>query len=316
MTGRIAVLGGGPDAEREVSIESSTAVTKGLVDAGLDAKLHLIDRPDSLAHIEADVIVPVLHGRWGEGGALQDILERDGRPYVGCGPRAARVCMDKFAAKLEAARLGIRTAPAQLLNIKDRVDMPLPYVIKPALEGSSVGLHICHTKQDAERAFESSLADVHANLGQVVIVEKMIIGREVTSPVIERDGKLEALPLVSIEPAEGIYDFEAKYKRDDTVYTVEPEGVDIEAIQSDTLRFAEAIGIRHLARVDFIVDGQGDHWFLEANTMPGFTAHSLVPQAAARGGLPMPDLCAHLAKSACSGPERALGASHSSLKPC
>lgn len=316
MTGRIAVLGGGPDAEREVSIESSTAVTKGLADAGLDAKLHLIESPDSLAHIQADVIVPVLHGRWGEGGALQDILERDGRPYVGCGPRAARLCMDKIAAKLEAARLGIRTAPAQLLNINDRVDMPLPYVIKPALEGSSVGLYICHNEQDAERAFEASYADVQRNPGQVVIVEKMIVGREVTSPVIERDGKLEALPLVSIEPAEGVYDFEAKYKRDDTVYTVEPEGVNVEAIQRDTLRFAEAVGIRHLARVDYIIDDKGDHWFLEANTMPGFTAHSLVPQAAARVGLPMPDLCAHLAKSACSASERASGASHSSLKPC
>ncbi|GAB5495108.1 MAG: D-alanine--D-alanine ligase [Phycisphaerales bacterium] len=316
MTLRIAVLGGGPDAEREVSIESSTAVTKGLVDAGLNARLHLIDQTDSLAHIEADVIVPVLHGRWGEGGALQDILERDGRPYVGCGPRAARLCMDKIAAKLEAARLGIRTAPAQLLNINDRVDMRLPYVIKPALEGSSVGLHICHTEQDAERAFELSSADVRANPGQVVIVEKMIVGREITSPVLERDGKLEALPLVSIEPAEGVYDFEAKYKRDDTVYTVEPEGLNVETIQNDTLRFAEAVGIRHLARVDYIIDERGDHWFLEANTMPGFTAHSLVPQAAARVGMPMPDLCAHLAKSACSALERASGASHSSLKPC
>lgn len=316
MTGRIAVLGGGPDAEREVSIESSTAVTKGLADAGLDAKFHLIESPDSLAHVEADVIVPVLHGRWGEGGALQDILERDGRPYVGCGPRAARLCMDKIAAKLEAARLGIRTAPAQLLNINDRVDMPLPYVIKPALEGSSVGLYICHNEHDAERAFEASSADVQRNPGQVVIVEKMIVGREVTSPVIERDGNLEALPLVSIEPAEGVYDFEAKYKRDDTVYTVEPEGVNVEAIQRDTLRFAESVGIRHLARVDYIIDDKGDHWFLEANTMPGFTAHSLVPQAAARVGLPMPALCAHLAKSACSASERASGASHSSLKPC
>lgn len=316
MSARIAVLGGGPDAEREVSIVSSTAITKGLQDAGLDAKLHLIDKPDSLAHIEADVIFPVLHGRWGEGGALQDILERDGRPYVGCGPRAARVSMDKIASKLEAARLGIRTARASLLNTNDRVDMDLPYVIKPALEGSSVGLHICRTQDEAEHAFEASCADVRTNPGQVVMVEQMIIGREVTSPVLERNGRLEALPLVSIEPAEGVYDYEAKYNRDDTVYTIEPEGVDVEAIQRDTLRLAEAIGIRHLARADYIVDQQGRHWFLEVNTMPGFTTHSLVPQAAARIGLPMPELCAHLAGIACSASERVGRASHSSPKPC
>lgn len=307
MSARVAVLGGGPDAERPVSIESSTAVTKALQDAGVDAELHLIDAPDDLREIGGDVIFPVLHGRWGEGGALQDLLERDGRPYVGCGPRAARTCMDKLAAKLAAARAGLRTPEASVLNVHDRIDATLPVVVKPVLEGSSVGLYICRSEADLERAFQGSKSDIESNPGQVVMVERMITGIEVTSPVIERDGKLEALPLVSIEPKEGVYDFEAKYQRDDTVYTVEPEGVDTAAIQRDTLTLANALGVRHLARADYIIDGEGRNWFLEINTMPGFTAHSLVPQAAARTGLDMPRLCAHLASIACPASERGAG---------
>ena len=112
-----------------------------------------------------------------------------------------------------------------------------------------------------------------------------------------------------------MYDYEAKYKRDDTIYTVEPAGIDTQAIAADTERFAAALGVRHLARADFIVDEAGNHWLLEINTLPGFTAHSLVPQAAARIGLPMPDLCAHLANLALSGRESGSAASDSSLNP-
>lgn len=294
----VAVLGGGPDMEREVSIESSTAVTKALVEAGFDARLHLIDRPDTLAAIPGEVVFPVLHGRWGEGGALQDILEQGGRPYVGCGPLAARTCMDKLATKLEAARLGVRTPPACLFNHADRVAMDPPLVIKPALEGSSVGLSICRTPEDVARAAEFARRDLIQNPGQVTMVERLIKGREITCPVIEQGGRLTALPLIEIRPAEGIYDYEAKYKRDDTVYIVAPKDIDPAPIQSDTLRLASAIGVRHLCRADYILDDAGRHWLLEVNTMPGFTSHSLVPQAAAHTGMPMPALCAHLVRLA------------------
>lgn len=315
MSRKIAVLGGGPDAEREVSIESSTAVTKALQDAGRDATLHLIEKPESLSHIKADAFFPVLHGRWGEGGPLQDILDRDGRPYVGCGPTASRLAMDKIGTKLQAARFGINTPPAVLFNINDRVGMDLPYVIKPALEGSSVGLFLCRTEQEARAAFEASCADINANPGQVTMVEKLITGREITCAVIERDGELAALPLVEINPAKGVYDYEAKYQRDDTVYTVAPSGFDTAAIQADTLKLAESIGVRHLARADYIVDDAGQHWLLEINTMPGFTAHSLVPQAATHAGLPMPALCAHLAELALAGHQAGPGHSDSSPSP-
>ena len=308
----VAVLGGGPDMEREVSIESSTAVAKALNDAGLRAELHIIDTLDSLAHIAGDVIFPVLHGRWGEGGPLQDILERAGRPYVGCGPFAARTCMDKIAAKLEAARLGIRTPPACLFNHNDRVAMDPPLVMKPALEGSSVGLSICRTHGDVERAVEFARRDLVKNPGQVTMVERMIAGREVSSPLISKDGKLVALPIIHIAPAQGVYDYEAKYKRDDTVYTVEPAGIDAAPIQADTLKLANAIGVRHLCRADYIIDEAGRHWLLEINTMPGFTSHSLVPQAALKTGMAMHELCVHLVQEAMAGLKGRSGALHSS----
>lgn len=309
---RVAVLGGGPDMEREVSIESSTAVAKALAEAGYDAELHLIDAPESLASIPGEVVFPVLHGRWGEGGPLQDILERDGRPYVGCGPRAARLCMDKIATKLEAARLGIRTPQACVFNHADRVAMDLPFVMKPALEGSSVGLSICRTEADAEKAVRSARLDLTRHPGQVTMVERLIRGREVTSPILERDGRLSALPIIEIRPSEGVYDYQAKYKRDDTVYVVEPRDIDPEPIQRDTLRLAEAVGVRHLCRADYIVDEDGRHWLLEVNTMPGFTSHSLVPQAAAHTGMPMAALCAHLVDQALREVRSGSDALHSS----
>ncbi|MFI4872057.1 MAG: D-alanine--D-alanine ligase [Phycisphaerales bacterium JB061] len=315
MSFKVSVLGGGPDAERDVSIESSTAVTKALNEAGVQAELVLIDKPESLTDIRAEVLFPVLHGRWGEGGPLQDLLECDGRPYVGCRPAAARLAMDKVATKLVASRLGIRTPEAVLFNANDRIGMQLPYVIKPALEGSSVGLFICRTEAEAEAATKASKADIFANPGQVTMVERLTVGREITCPVIERGGALEALPLVEIAPAEGVYDYEAKYQRDDTVYTVAPGGIDTEAIQRDTQRLAEAIGVRHLARADFIIDSAGDHWLLEINTMPGFTAHSLFPQAAAHVGMPMPALCAYLAESALAGHQAGSGCADSSPSP-
>jgi len=311
----VAVLGGGPDMEREVSIESSTAITNALNEAGLSAELHLIDQLDNLAHIAGDVVFPALHGRWGEGGPLQDILERDGRPYVGCGPSAARICMDKIAAKLEAARLGIRTPEACLFNHNDRVAMLPPLVMKPALEGSSVGLSICMTPSDVERAVAFARQDLINHPGQVTMVEKMIKGCEVSSPLIEKDGKLVALPLIKIAPAKGVYDYEAKYKRDDTVYTVEPADIDAAPIQADTLKLANAIGVRHLCRADYIIDESGRHWLLEINTMPGFTSHSLVPQAALKTGMPMHELCAHLVQEALAGAKGRSGALHSSQSP-
>ncbi len=303
----VLVLGGGPDAERQVSIDSATGVHQGCLDAGLDAKLLIVDEPsvEEIALWDADVIFPVLHGKFGEGGQLQQRLETSGRPFVGCRSRAARIAMDKMATKLWAAKLGIPTVHAALLDPDsiahpDQAVCPIepPLVIKPVADGSSCGLYICPDQTswlDALRSISSSQTP------SVSMVEPMISGRELTVGVIDDgSGNHSALPVVEIAPASGTYDYQAKYERDDTVYTVDPDLADelVSDLKDWSVALCKAIGVVHLARVDFMLDERGEPWLLEINTMPGFTRTSLLPKAAAAQGLEMPDLCKHLVEAA------------------
>ncbi len=297
----VLVLGGGPDAEREVSLVSSRAVAEALRARGtFQVHLEVIDRLDAaaLAKLPGEVIFPVLHGGWGEGGPLQELLEGDGRAFVGCGSKAARLAMDKVATKLAAARLGIPTPPAGVFNAADSGrGVPLPVVVKPVHEGSSVGVYICREEKDWSRAVAGVRADMAKHPARVYMVEGAILGgRELTVGVL--DGK--ALPIVEIRPAVEFYDYEAKYDRDDTKYTVGPDlpnGVAAQ-IANHAERLARELGVRHLCRVDFLLDKTGGPWLLEVNTLPGFTGHSLFPMAAADRragpGLQMPDLTEHL----------------------
>jgi len=301
---RVVVLGGGPDAERAVSLQSSEQVADALR-ASKQFEVHyaVIDRATTsdLRALRAEVFVPVLHGRWGEGGPLQDILDSLGTPYVGCAPRAARLAMDKVASRTFAQTAGLDCKPCAILDPNDPVrPLDLPLVVKPVFEGSSVGLYVCRTEDEWRRAHRAS-----AESGKVALIEPYIKGRELTLGMIQaapgdEAAPLRALPFIEIQPAEGLYDYEAKYTRDDTRYTVGPAlppGL-AETIVPRARAFARAMGIRHLCRVDFILDDDGRAWFLEVNTMPGFTTHSLVPMSARTVGLPMPDLCAHLVRCA------------------
>lgn len=295
---KVLVLAGGPDAERSVSIDSATGVAGAINAYGAhQAELRVIDALDSIADLPGDVVFPVLHGAWGEGGPLQDVLERDGRPYVGCGPSAARLCMDKLAAKLAAARLGLHTAEAALINPSDPVPpIGAPAVIKPVFEGSSIGLHLCHDEQTLQRACTEA-----AGMAIPMMIERLIVGREITCGVVDTGDGLAPLPLIEIVPSDGAYDYAAKYDRNDTLYLVGSEAAplaDHRAVQSDAVRLAEAVGVRHLARADFMVDDTGRHHLLEINTMPGFTSHSLLPKAAAAAGMPMGELCTRLCEVA------------------
>ncbi|MFI4897211.1 MAG: ATP-grasp domain-containing protein, partial [Phycisphaerales bacterium JB059] len=298
--------GGGPDAEREVSLESSRAVADALErGGGFEVVYEVIDRigAGELRALPGDVVFPVLHGAFGEGGRLQDLLELDGRAYVGSGPGAARLAMDKLGSKIAAAGAGAPTPIGACLNVEDDASpIGLPCVVKPVHEGSSVGLSIC---RDAD-AWEVALAGVRADRAtrpeRVWMVERLVEGREVTVGLLDRGAGLESVGVVEIEAAGGSYDYEAKYRRDDTRYTVDPalpSGVG-EAIGAWSVEVARRLGVRHLARVDYLLDGAGVAWFLEINTMPGFTAHSLLPMAAGARGLGMDALCAGLV-------ERALG---------
>ena len=293
---KVLVLGGGPDAEREVSLNSAAGVANAIRASGryevIDKTIDRITLAE-LRSLPGDVVFPVLHGSFGEGGPLQDLLDQDGRPYVGCRPAAARLAMDKLATKLAAARAGIPTAEAQALNIKDDAcPLPIPVVVKPVHDGSSVGLHICKDAAAWSAARRDAEADIRSKPGRVYMIERYIAGKELTVGLI--DGK--PLPIIHIAPAEGVYDYEAKYKRKDTRYILDPElpaGMDAR-IKDYAQTLGKAIGVRHVSRVDFLLDSQGQPWLLEINTMPGFTATSLVPKASAHSGTDMPALCAKL----------------------
>ena len=284
---------GGPDAEREVSLWSGRAIAQALRESGrFEVREHVVGRPSApeLAALGGDVIFPVLHGRWGEGGPLQEILEGLGVPYVGSGPAAAKLAMDKLATKRAVAEAGIRTPPARRLRPQDPCDLDPPLVLKPVDEGSSVDLFICRSAADIVAA----RGRLHGK-GRTIMAEAYVTGREVTAGII--DG--EPTPLVEIIPSAEFYDYEAKYLRDDTRYIVDPAlpGDTAEECTWAALAAFNRIGCRDLARADFIVNDR-DAWFLEINTMPGFTTHSLVPMAAAAAGRDMPALCAGLAEAA------------------
>ena len=290
----VLVLGGGPDAEREVSLASAAAVATALRSAGYTVHERTIDRVtlDELRDLPGDVIAPILHGPFGEGGPLQDLLERDGRPYIGAPPRAARLAMDKVASKLIAATLGASVTPSAVFDPDDPAcPLELPVVVKPVKEGSTIGLFMCKTHEEWDAAHRATAARARP-----AMVEPCICGREITVGIVAG----EALPIIEIAPAEGLYDYDAKYQRDDTRYTARPElpaGV-AERVSRDALALARAIGCACLSRADFLLTPDGTPWLLEINTMPGFTDHSLVPMAARATGVEMPTLCARLVDEA------------------
>lgn len=300
---RVLILGGGPDAEREISLKSASAVHKACIEAGLDAELVIVDRPsmDDVRSWSDAVVFPVLHGRFGEGGELQAMMEDAGVAFVGCGSRAGKLAMDKMGTKLAAARLGIPTASAAVLDPSDVRNpahavcpIALPVVVKPVADGSSVGLHLC----DNVGQWKAALAEIAGDASRVYMIEQRIRGRELTVGVLgDESGGLRALPIIEIAPKDGTYDFEAKYSRSDTVYTPNPRlepGI-AETIQNQAVSLCQAIGVRHLARVDFLAPSDTSQpMVLEVNTMPGFTASSLYPMASRASGMELPELCQRL----------------------
>lgn len=324
----VLVLGGGPDRERQVSLWSAAGVAAALRASGLTVHERTIDRvtPAELASMPGDVVFPVLHGSYGEGGALQDVLEAAGRAYVGCRPEAARLAMDKVATKLAAARVGVPTAPAAVLNPADD-HCPIPFehalgrgvVLKPIHDGSSVGVHLVRSPEQWGAALDAVRADIEQYPGRTYMVESLVcpvpdaprqapgaVGaaakpRELTVGVIDTPAGRLALPVIRISPATEFYDYDAKYLRDDTRYDVVAASDPIVPLLQDrALRVAAAVGVRHLCRVDFIDPlGPPEHaQLLELNTMPGFTGHSLLPMAARHAGIPMPSLCRMIAEMA------------------
>ena len=291
----VLVLMGGPDAEREISLKSGAMIAAALREAGgFIVHEQIIDKPTSteLRALPGDVIFPVLHGPFGEGGPLQEIMEADGRPYVGSRPRAARIAMDKISSKLFARTAGIRTPPARILIAGEPCDLEMPVIVKPIDDGSSVGVRRCF---DAAQ-FAAARAELEVKHPRLM-AEKLIVGREITVGILERD----LLPMIEVVTSQEFYDFSAKYERSDTQYILDPAlAPEIQAeIAYASRTIYERIGCRDIARVDFMVDEVGA-WFLEINSMPGMTDHSLVPKAAAHAGISFPKMCARLVEKSLS----------------
>ena len=280
--GKVAVLFGGTSAEREVSLNSGGRVLSALQAAGVDAQAFDPAERSVLELKGFDRAFIALHGRHGEDGTVQGALELLGIPYTGPGVLASSVGMDKFRTKLlwQAAGLPI---PDYLMLKADNLDaaltkLGLPMFVKPAREGSSIGVHKVHTVDELQPAFEESVQ--HDDL---VMAEQAITGGEYTVAIVGD----QALPIIKIEPATEFYDYEAKYLRDDTQYLC-PCGLSEERellIRQQALEAFRILGGRGWGRVDFLMDEAGNHYFLEANTAPGMTDHSLVPMAARVAGM-------------------------------
>ena len=286
--GKVAVLFGGTSAERAVSLNSGSRVLAALQGQGIDA--HAFD-PASQALDELkgyDRAFIALHGRHGEDGTIQGALEVMHTPYTGSGVLASALAMDKFRTKLmwQAAGLAIPsyvllTADTDFAAVEARLGLPM--FVKPAREGSSIGVTKVKNSGELKAAYEEA-----ARHDPLVIAEKAITGGEYTVGIIGD----QALPIIKIEPATEWYDYEAKYNRDDTRYLCPcglPEKQE-EMIRQEALAAFRILGGRGWGRVDFLMDNAGNHYFLEVNTAPGMTDHSLVPMAARGAGMDYPAL--------------------------
>ncbi len=285
---RITVLAGGPSAEREVSLESGAAVAEALRRCGHIVQVADVS-PDDLSALErpADVVFPALHGTFGEDGTLQRIFERRGVAFVGSGSAASALAIDKEACKRHVAAIGIDTPGFEVLTAGSSPSLVPPVVVKPVDQGSSVGTRIA---RDAG-ALAAAVRETVSRFGRA-LVEVFVEGTEITVGILDR----QPLPPIRICPGRDFYDYEAKYHDARTEYRFDtglgPAVLDRLARLS--LRVFEHVGCRHLARVDWIVDATGRCWFLEINTLPGFTSHSLLPKAAARAGISFESLCDRL----------------------
>ncbi|TIH09747.1 D-alanine--D-alanine ligase [Pseudomonas leptonychotis] len=283
--GRVAVLFGGKSAEREVSLNSGNAVLQALLAAGVDA-FGIDAGDDLLQRLTAEKIdraFIVLHGRGGEDGSMQGLLECAGIPYTGSGILASALAMDKLRTKRVWLSLGLPTpAHAALVSEADchaaAAELGFPLFVKPAHEGSSIGM----AKVTDVEALIAAWKDASRYDSQV-LVEQMIAGPEFTIAMLRG----QVLPPIALGTPHSFYDYDAKYLANDTQYRI-PCGLSAEKeaeLKDLTARACEAVGTQGWARADVMQDGDGKFWLLEVNTVPGMTDHSLVPMAARAAGL-------------------------------
>ncbi|MBD8009654.1 D-alanine--D-alanine ligase [Acinetobacter pecorum] len=299
--GKVAVLLGGKSAEREVSLDSGTAVLEALVRSGVNAEAFDPQERSVTELVNYDRAFIVLHGRGGEDGQIQGVLEWLDVPYTGTGVQGSAIGMDKVKTKQVWQGSELPTAPYRIVTKdSDAADivnsLGLPLIIKPVHEGSSIGM----SKVEKIEDFAEAIAKATEH-DAVVMAEKWITGREFTIVVLNG----QALPVIRLEPPQDVafYDYEAKYNRNDVQYGI-PCGLseaEEQQLKALSLRAFQAVGASGWGRIDAMQDEQGNFWLLEVNTVPGMTSHSLVPKAAAAVGYSFDELCVAILEQTLTG---------------
>jgi D-alanine-D-alanine ligase len=305
--GKVGVLFGGRSAEREVSLMSGNGVVKALQSKGVDA--HPFDTGlRSIAELAAekfDRVFIALHGRYGEDGTIQGVLEQLGIPYTGPGVMASALSMDKVMTKRVWLTYGLPTPRFKVIAVADATreqlrtvpdELGLPLMLKAPHEGSTIGIAKVNGYSEMQEGFE-----LCAKYDSNVLAEEFIRGRELTVPVLGSGKDARALPIVEIRAPQGNYDYEHKYFSDDTQYLC-PAPIDAALtarVQKLAVEAFNALGCEGWARVDFMLrDGDNEPFLLEINSSPGMTGHSLVPMSAKATGMSYEDLCVTILRSA------------------
>ncbi|MFZ2450597.1 MAG: D-alanine--D-alanine ligase [Methylovulum miyakonense] len=288
--GRVAVLMGGTAAERAVSLRSGAAVYEALKRAGVDAiAIDVTDSPIvALAGVQVDRVFNIIHGRGGEDGVLQGVLDVMKIPYTGSGVMASALSMDKLRTKLCWQGYGLVTPSWQLLQSEADIDgciekLGFPVIVKPAQEGSSLGMSKAHNRDELVKALQ-----IASEFNCDVYAEQWVSGKEYTVAILNG----AALPVIRLETPHSFYDYEAKYHANTTQYHC-PCGLD--DVQEATLQevavtASKVVGVKGWARADIFIDSNGQYQLIEINTVPGMTDHSLVPMAAKQAGLTFDEL--------------------------
>lgn len=297
--GRVAVMMGGSAAEREVSLRSGAAVFDALTRKGINAvAIDVTGSPiDALAGINVDRVFNIVHGRGGEDGVLQAVLEVMKIPYTGSRVMASALSMDKLRTKLCWLGYGLPTPKWHLLKNDDDIDVCIdrlgfPVIVKPAQEGSSIGMNKASNRDELINALQ-----IASEFNCDVYAESWVTGKEYTVALL--NGK--ALPSIRLETPNAFYDYEAKYKANTTLYHC-PSGLNSEQedqLQRLAIQAGEVISIRGWARVDVFIDNSGQAQLIEINTVPGMTDHSLVPMAARQAGIEFDDLVWQILETSC-----------------
>lgn len=306
---KIGVLLGGLSSEREVSLRTGEAVLAALRERGHDVIPVYVDRDVDVAlrQERVDVAFIALHGRWGEDGCIQGLLETLGIPYTGSDVLSSALAMNKSRSK-ELFRLHNLPTPAYYtLTATDAVDVPgmhgdfgFPCIVKPVCEGSSVGVTICHSMADLAPAVELALSFDHE-----ILVERFIVGKEISVAIVDE----RAIGAVEIAPRDGFYDYANKYTKGATDYFVPPRlsPERYRGVLAQAQRAHAALGCRGATRVDMMVSDAGNEFVLEVNTVPGLTPTSLLPKIADAAGISFGELCELVLASATLATARGRG---------